>query len=236
MRNKLFTIIICALSLFILGSCSDSTEGYTQITYYPKITILGETITQVPIGTTYVDEGVEAVEGDRDITSSVVTINNVDTSEAGIYYITYSATNVDGFSASVTRTVAVYDPDIDIDISGEYTVSDETYRFTTTSEAVISYSGYLVSITEIAPGLYTVTDFLGGYYQYYTNYGSSYAMIGYFKLLADDTIEPLSSYVSGWGDEMDEMRNGRYDRTTKTIYWEIVCANTLIFYVTLSNI
>ncbi|MCC8197588.1 MAG: DUF5012 domain-containing protein [Tannerellaceae bacterium] len=235
MRNKLFTIITCALFVFILGSCSDSTEGYTRITYYPTITILGETVTQAPIGTTYVDEGATAVEGETDITSSIVTTGNVNTSEIGIYYITYSATNVDGFSSSVTRTVGVYDPDIDIDIAGEYTVADGTYRLTISSEAEVPYSGYPVTITEIAPGLYTITDFLGGYYQYGTGYGSAFAMAGSFRLHTNDTITPLSSYVSGWGDEMDEMIDGKYDRTTGTISWGIAYAGSMIFYVTLEK-
>jgi hypothetical protein len=68
----------------------------------------------------------------------------VNTSTPGIYNVVYSAKNKDGFSASTTRTVAVYSTDATAaanDFSGNYA------RTT---------NGSIATWTKIAPGVYTV--------------------------------------------------------------------------------
>ena len=58
---------------------------------------------------------------------------------------------------------------------------------------------------------------------------------GYFKLNADNTIEPLSSLVAGWGDSMDSMREGKYDPETGQISWYIDYAGQMTFYVVMNK-
>ena len=66
-------------------------------------------------------------------------------------------------------------------------------------------------------------------------YGAAYAMKGYFKLNADNTIEPLSSLLAGWGDSMDSMKEGKYDPETGQISWYIDYAGTMTFYVIMNK-
>lgn len=81
----------------------------------------------MPIGTSYTEQGYKATLNGEDYTSNVKTTGTVDSNQAGLYYITYSATNSDGFTVTATRTVAVCDPAITTDISGTYTTQDGSF-------------------------------------------------------------------------------------------------------------
>jgi hypothetical protein len=219
----------------MLTGCETTSDDPSKITYFVSFEIQGDEIMLVPVGTGFTDPGIIAMEGDTDITSTVTAKGSVNANEIGLYTISYSAANVDGFSSSVNRTVLVYDPDVTTDISGNYAVASGSYRLSLSSGARTSFSGYSVAVTRQAPGIFYVSDFMGGYYDKGTGYGPAYAMTGYFKLNPDNTIEPLSSYVQGWGDEMDEMANAEYDAETGNVYWEVTYAGSLVFYITLTK-
>jgi len=209
-----------------LTACNDDEDQLTdtRLTYYPVITLEGDEFMQVPIGTNYVEPGYSAVLAGEDFTSSVVVegASEVDKDQAGLYYITYTATNADGFSTSVTRTVAVCDPTITTDISGKYTTQPGTHRLRQGTE--IPYPGYSVTITKAAPGIFHVSDILGGYYSQGAGYGNNYAMNGYFQLMADNTINVLSGNVPGWGDSYDDFIDGKYDPATGEVSYTCVYA------------
>ncbi|MDR1382127.1 MAG: DUF5012 domain-containing protein [Tannerella sp.] len=233
--KRIIYILSAISSLVMFAGCEATSEDPSKITYFVSFEIQGDQIMLVPVGTGFTDPGVVALEGETDITSTVTASGSVDANEIGVYTITYSAANLDGFSSSVSRTVLVYDPDVTADISGSYTVAAGSYRLTPGTGARVAFSDYGVTLTQRAPGIYYVSDFLGGYYDKRAGYGSAYAMTGYFKLNADNTIEPLSSYVQGWGDSMDEMTNGAYDGETGDVYWEIGYAGTMTFCITLTK-
>ena len=92
-----------------------------------------------------------------------------------------------------------------------------------------------VSVNQVAPGVFAVSDFLGGWYDQGAAYGASYAMKGYFKLNADNTIEPLSSLVAGWGDSMYNMTGGKYDPETGQITWSVDYAGQMTFYIVMNK-
>ena len=75
----------------------------------PVITLVGEASVSIDQGSTYTDAGATASDSlDGDITSSIVTVNNVDANTAGTYTITYNVTDSSGNAATqVTRTVTV---------------------------------------------------------------------------------------------------------------------------------
>ena len=77
----------------------------------PVITLIGNSTISQEVNTTYNDAGATANDtNDGDITSDIVTVNNVDTSILGTYTVTYNVTNSSGISASeVIRTVNVID-------------------------------------------------------------------------------------------------------------------------------
>lgn len=116
--------------------------GISKVTYYPILTLTGNSIIAIPNGTAYTDAGVKAVAAGSDV--PVTTTGTVDANTDGVYTLTYSAVNSDGYSASATRTVVVYTTAPDAaanDLSGNYA--------RTTNGSVATW-------TKIAPGVYTV--------------------------------------------------------------------------------
>ena len=74
----------------------------------PVITITGSNPLTVELGSTYTDAGATANDAYRGSTS-VSSSGSVNTDVLGSYTITYTATDLDGNSASATRTVNVVD-------------------------------------------------------------------------------------------------------------------------------
>jgi hypothetical protein len=98
-------------------------------------------------GGSFTDPGVTAKEGADDL--QIQTTGTVDAATPGVYDITYSATNKDGFSASVTRTVAVL-PEAEqagVDISGSYVYATN--------------AAYTAVIEKLAPGFYLSNNVWG---------------------------------------------------------------------------
>lgn len=139
----IFTIFI------LLASCKKdkiiSTAdqvGISKVTYFPILTMKGDNIMVVEKGGTFTDPGVTAKAGESDV--PVTSTGTVNTSTPGIYTINYSATNKDGFSASLRRTVAVYSTAADAaahDLSGNYARTS---------------NGSVARWTKLAPGVYKV--------------------------------------------------------------------------------
>lgn len=116
--------------------------GISKVTYFPILTMKGDNIMVVEKGGTFTDPGVTAKAGESDV--PVTSTGTVNTSTPGIYTINYSATNKDGFSASLRRTVAVYSTAADAaahDLSGDYARTS---------------NGSVASWTKLAPGVYKV--------------------------------------------------------------------------------
>jgi hypothetical protein len=78
----------------------------TPDTIPPVITMNGDESVSIHVGDTYTDLGATATDN-VDGTDSVTTSGTVDTMTAGIYTITYTATDVAGNTATATRTVNV---------------------------------------------------------------------------------------------------------------------------------
>ena len=80
----------------------------------PVITLLGESTVEVDQNASYTDAGAtatDAVDGDNiDGDVELVKTGSVDTTAAGTYTITYTATDTSNNSASVSRTVGVLGP------------------------------------------------------------------------------------------------------------------------------
>ncbi|BEH00365.1 BT_2262 family domain-containing protein [Bacteroides sedimenti] len=230
MKKILYSILACLLVLFT--SCEKTTEDTSKITYFVTYMMNGDQTTLVPVGTTFTDPGVVAKEGEKDVTSKMTVSGSVNANKIGLYTITYSAVNVDGFASSTTRTVIVYDPNVTTDISGEYKLAATSYRLR--AGAKVYYSDYKVNLTKLAPGIFTVSDFFGGYYDIRAKYGSRYAMTGLVNLTTDNRIMLLSSKVEGWGDSLDGLNNGTYNPDAKSIHWEADYAGSMTFFVDLN--
>ena len=75
----------------------------------PVIQLVGASTVTIEVGTTYVDAGATAVDNyDGDLTSSIITTNNVDSNTVGTYLVTYDVTDASGNQATQeSRTVTV---------------------------------------------------------------------------------------------------------------------------------
>ena len=234
MKKVIYSLLLFC-GLVGLWGCEKTTEGLTKVTYYVNFEMNGDDPMLVSVGSSFADPGVVAKEGEEDVTASVIVNSNVDASKIGLYSVSYSAANADGFSSSAKRTVIVYDPAITTNASGSYTV-DASVSYRDMNGAQAPFKGdFSISVDQVAAGIFAISDFLGGWYDQGAAYGASYAMKGYFKLNADNTIEPLSSLVAGWGDSMDSMREGKYDPETGQISWYIDYAGQMTFYVVMNK-
>jgi hypothetical protein len=146
--KKLISILMLS-SIMVLTSCdkdeinnTESRVGRSDVTVYPILTLNGSQYMAVPLGGTWTDPGAVAKEGSTTI--QYTTAGTVNTAAAGVYRLTYTAANKDGFTASVYRWVAVYSTDATAaanDLSGNYARTS---------------NGSVATWTKIAPGVYTV--------------------------------------------------------------------------------
>jgi hypothetical protein len=141
---KYLFILAASVTLFSCAKdevkITDTQVGHSRITNFAVLTMEGDPYISIVTGGSFTDPGVTAKEGADDL--QVQTTGTVDAATPGVYDITYSATNKDGFSASVTRTVAVL-PEAEqagVDISGSYVYATN--------------AAYKASIKKLAPGFY----------------------------------------------------------------------------------
>ena len=232
----LFGLLMAGV-LLGLTSCNDDNDELTdsRLTYYADLQLQGDEFMAVPVGTPFVDPGCTGTLAGEDITNDIKIIgaDDVDTNTLGFYDITYLAYGSDGYPASVTRTVCVYDPSVTTDMSGDYTVQEGSFRYWFSSGAIVPFSGYPVTIERVVPGIFYISDMMGGYYDVRAGYGPRYAMNGYLQLTGDNEIFALSAIVPGWGDTYDELYDGSYDPETQTVTFDMDYAGSMQFHIIL---
>jgi hypothetical protein len=152
--KKLFSIVILS---FLIAFCScnkdeihntDTKVGISDVTFYPIFTMSGSPYISVVQGTAYTEPGVTAKEGGTTI--NVTTTGSVNKDQPGLYTITYSATNKDGFVATTSRTVVVIPAHEapGVDLSGKYDY--------------VGSSTYTATVTKVAEGVYTTDNAWSG--------------------------------------------------------------------------
>ena len=153
-KNKMkiaFSSFVMLLTIGGLFSCKKDNFNYTKgtvgsskITYFATFKLGGNPYVSIVQGDTYVDSGATATQNGTALTVAIS--GTVDASTVGIYTLTYSATNSDGFPASVSRTVAVL-PSAElpgVDVSG-------TYYYVNTG-------ANNSTVTKLAPGFYSTSN------------------------------------------------------------------------------
>lgn len=142
-------IIFSFLAVVFMAACNEKDiidnaqqVGISKVTYYPTVTVTGAGYIAVAKGTAFTDPGGTGEAGGASV--PVVTSGTVNINTVGVYIVTYTATNTDGFTASARRFVVVYSTDAGAtanDFSGNYA--------RTTNGSVATW-------TKIAPGTYQV--------------------------------------------------------------------------------
>jgi len=115
--QKYFPALLLSFSLLVAVGCgsssgSSASGGDVPNPSAPVITIIGDNPLYVDINTSldanYTDPGATALDlEDGNLTSSIVTVSDVNISAAGTYTVTYSVTDSNNSSAEATRTVIV---------------------------------------------------------------------------------------------------------------------------------
>lgn len=240
MKKALYIFVSAALLLFA-ASCAKEDHAVNQkVTYYPVFEVAGGATYAHQVGTPWVDPGITATIQGEDITDKLDIDDNVDGDESGVYTVTYSYTNEDGFTNSITRTVVVYDIANagTADISGTYSDTRCEYYKYADDSYVNSYNdrygfAYSQEITGgPATGLFYLQDLLCGLYEYYAGYGSRYAFKAFILLGSDNSISLLNGdEIDPWGDPIT-LLDGEYDPATGsiTLVWDWLSTN---YYVTI---
>ena len=96
------------------SATSTSSDNSSQLavsggdTVPPVVTLVGEAAMQINIGEAFTDPGATATDDtDGDITAGIVATGSVDIATAGLYTLTYTATDVAGNVGSVSRVVSL---------------------------------------------------------------------------------------------------------------------------------
>nr|WP_294793083.1 immunoglobulin-like domain-containing protein [uncultured Mucilaginibacter sp.] len=150
MKRKYLNIIAVVALTVVLFSCkkddfisTDTQVGISKVTKYAEFTLTGAEYVYLKKGDPYVEPGVKAMAGTT-VLPVVTTGLPANTNTAGVYTLKYTATNSDGFSASASRTLVVYDTDataIGNDFTGNYARTS---------------NGSIAEWTKVAPGVYKV--------------------------------------------------------------------------------
>lgn len=229
-KNYLYLAMFALVALFATSCEKVTTEGLTRITYYPQLTLEGETTIILDKGGSYEEPGYSAVLNGEDVTDDVEVNSNVDITKSGVYSITYTVVNEDGFASSAGRTIIVLDPNDPVE--GFYYTDPTSYRI---AAATTEYGGeFEVLVIGNGDGTYNVDDVLAGWYAQRAGYGTDYAMQGLINVAADGAVSLLYNYVPGWGDAADDMTDATFDAATKTIKWNVLYAG-MNFVVTMSK-
>lgn len=232
MRKSIFYMALMLLtSAVTLTSCdNDSSAGKTSITYYPVLSLNGSEEMSVDKGTSFSDPGCAAELNGEDVSSKVVTSGSVDTNQSGVYTVTYTVTNADGFSASKSRTVVVTDPNDPRE--GIFYSDASSYRDYSGQKAFGSSFKVIITASETGQS-YHVTDFFGGWYSQRAGYGSKYNMEGNMSVAADGSLSLVYSSIAGWGDSLNDL-TGTFDVATGTYTWDAYYYDSaMVFHVIL---
>lgn len=188
--KKIFYFVLVALAALTLASCEKkASEGLTRVTYYPELQLKGDNPYVIQLGGSYTEPGYVATLNGEDITGTVTTSSNVDTKSPGIYNVTYSAVNPDGFTASISRSVYVLNPGGIDNVYSSYCQMGSR-----------KYNNLPIVISKVKEGIYEIEDLCGGYYCLgrYPGYEPTYDFHAevYFSLNDDGSFNILA--IGDW--------------------------------------
>jgi hypothetical protein len=230
--NRILKYGLPVIAAVGLASCNadKETEGVSRITYYCDLELKGAPTIIANVGTPYAEPGYIAKEAETDVTAKVTVSGAVNTAVPGMYKLTYSVSNQDGFPKTAVRTVIVADATSSALESGLYTVASTSDRNGTTAYG----KDFTILIYQQSPGVFYISDFLGGWYEQRAGYGGSYAMIGTFSFDGSN-LSMRTSHIAGWDDGLDEAAGdaiGTYAAATKTITYTVHYVGAYAFNVT----
>jgi Domain of unknown function (DUF5011) len=147
MKNIKAIFFLPVLVLILISGCKKETTADVSKAVkvsYPEITLNGNALVILATGTPYTDAGAKLKD---DITGAITTIqptdNPVNTTQPGLYVVTFSAKNANGFETTASRLVAV---------TGVTGTTDRTGTYLRTATGINCY------ITRLAEGVYELKN------------------------------------------------------------------------------
>jgi hypothetical protein len=227
-HRKLVYILFAALALPFIG-CEKEYEDESKITYFPEFVMEGESLVILELGESYTDAPVTATEAGEPLDVSVRVTGEmsgysgttVDVNTVDQYTITYSATNMDGFDGSVSRTVIVAPPTGDLVTSLEGMYLGNVQR--TPAFAVLPQYSNLeyIYIWKTGDNTYALSCAVGGYYSIGRAYGYDYAFQGAVITANDipgNSFSITQAMAPGFGNVAD-IGEFVVDAANKVISW-----------------
>lgn len=232
MKKIILYSLAALVGMATLSSCNDDDDQLTdsRVTTYVDFALNGDEEVRLQAGDSWTDPGVSATLAGEDYSKNVVTTGSVDTSKGGIYKISYSAVNPDGFEASASRTVYVYDKN---NFASAY-YGEAQY-------GTRHYTGLPVLIVKTGTDTYHISDILGGFYAFgrYPQYtvdsyyfdnntgtvnGASYAFSLGATIKLDNANKITVVSMDDWyfGADKPTLNSGTYDPQTGTVKLDLV--------------
>jgi hypothetical protein len=243
MKRLLYLSVIFFLAASTFSSCEKvTTKGISTMRYYPVITMAGDASVTIDQGAAYTDAGATAEQNGvtLDVVTSVTSLyfgysgTTVDSNVPDVYFINYTATNDEGFSATASRTVTV-----NLTQKGDFVTSLDGYY---TSDVLRvpgpSYSGMeSILVVNLGGNTYGISDGIGGYYAIGRNYGDGYlATPATFTAdIAGNVFTPGPSFGVGAFGGVATMSNIAIDPVAKTITFTTTWDAGYTFNVTLTQ-
>ena len=139
MKKLLYLVV----SVFIIACNNDDNDSTA-----PVVTLIGESSTTVSQSSTYVDAGATAIDNqDGDLTSSIVTTSDLDTSTLGAYTVVHSVSDAAGNVGSASRQVDVGVPAPSVDINVLWQSPPAWDSITAMKVAAINPAKFVISIS-----------------------------------------------------------------------------------------
>ena len=224
--KKYISIILVAVLVVTAIGCQKQSAGKTRITYYPTLTLSGDSYVLLTVGDSFTDPGFKAEMNGEDVTDQIVVNTNLDNNTPGLYPVVYSIVNSDGISASATRYVIVHKATDKI--SGTYTTDAASYRDTGSAQTAMGGAYQVLIYPSENDDEYVVSDLLGGWYGQRVGYGSNYELVGTIQATGG-ILSLVDSYLIGWGDAALGF-TGTY--TDGTLVWDVIYAyDTWTFHI-----
>ena len=103
-------------------------------------------------------------------------LDKVNEDKIGIYPISYSVANSDGYLSTAKQTVYVVDLNADTDISGDYKIDVRSSSGQKGSEQPVPFSSaYPLTIKKVATSIFTISDLFGGWFNLQQGWGGDFA-------------------------------------------------------------
>ena len=164
---KIIKYLIAVFAIYAFSGCAKTEEfdntdtkvGQSRVTFFVDLKLNGPAAVSIVKNGSFTDPGATATENGKPVT---VTIGNeLNKSVPGYYQVTYSATNVDGFTKTITRDIFVLPaaeaPGVDLSDSYSLTGADLVSTFTKILPGVYFASNLNHPTTPI-PGYFISSD------------------------------------------------------------------------------